>query len=96
MAQAPKPWSAMRRKPCCSSTGSGVVRPVNSMRASAPSLGEPETPVVGGGGSPMPSVPTTPQRVPSCVRHCAVHQAVEVLPLVPVVATTRSAPLGWR
>ena len=41
-------------------------------------------------GSPMPSVPTSAQRRPRPVSACAVHQAVEVLPLVPVVAMTLS------
>ena len=36
----------------------------------------------------------TPQRRPRWRSACAVHQAVEVLPLVPVVATTASASLG--
>ncbi|EWS55425.1 hypothetical protein X551_01779 [Methylibium sp. T29] len=85
IAQASKPASAMRRSPPCSVTGSGVVRPVKSMCVSRP----------GSGGSPMPSVPTTPQRRPSRLSACAVHHAVEVLPLVPVVATTRSCCDGW-
>jgi hypothetical protein len=37
----------------------------------------------------------TPQRRPSRVSACAVHQAVLVLPLVPVLATTSSTALGW-
>jgi hypothetical protein len=60
-------------------TGSGVVRPVDSTSR---------------GGSPIPSVPITPQRRPSRLSACAVHQAVEVLPLVPVVATSSNVSLG--
>jgi hypothetical protein len=39
-------------------------------------------------------VPTTPQRRPSVASACAIHHAVEVLPLVPVTATTSSLLLG--
>jgi hypothetical protein len=39
-------------------------------------------------------VPITPQRRRSRVSAWAVHQAVLVLPLVPVVATTSSTALG--
>ena len=46
------------------------------------------------GASPMPSVPMTPQRRPSEVSACATHHAVEVLPFVPVTATTSSSALG--
>ena len=84
IAQAAKPPSAKRRSAACSITGSGVVSPVNSICADWPERG----------GSPIPSVPTTAQRRPSSDSACAIHQAVEVLPLVPVVATTSSARLG--
>ena len=46
------------------------------------------------GGWPTPSVPMTPQRRPSRVSACAVHHAVLVLPLVPVLATTLKRRLG--
>ena len=78
-AQAANPASAKRLNAACSVTGSGVVRPVKS---TAP-------------GSPTPSVPITPLRRPRDVSACAIHQAVEVLPLVPVVATTSSRLPGW-
>ena len=85
IAQAAKPRAAKSRSARCSVTGSGVVRPVEITRASgATRLG----------GSPTPSVPTTPQRRPARLSACASHQAVEVLPLVPVVATTSSRRLG--
>ncbi len=84
IATASKPASTKRRSAACSSTGSGVVRPVDSMLP----------PRAGSGGWPMPSVPTTPQSRPSSDSACAVHQALEVLPLVPVTATSSSAPLG--
>ena len=75
----------MARKPACSVTGSGVVSPVWVMLPASPSSG----------GCPMPKVPTTPQRRPSAVSACAVHQAVLLLPLVPVAAITCSACAGW-
>ena len=80
IAQACTPPVWKSRSARCSVTGSGVVRPVKWI-----------WPL----GSPMPSVPMTPQRRPSVARACAVHQAVEVLPLVPVVATTSICALGW-
>jgi hypothetical protein len=42
----------------------------------------------------MPSVPTTAQGRLTADSSCAIHQALEVLPLVPVIATTSSAALG--
>ena len=85
IAQAPKPCFTMSAKLACSTTGSGVVRPVKRMWPS---------PRPGTGGVPTPSVPTSPQGRSSMPRACAVHQALEVLPLVPVTATTFSASLG--
>ncbi len=92
IAQAAKPSLTMRRNAACSSTGSGVVRPVARMVQS--SVESPVATGSGNGGTPMPSVPTKPARRPSRFKVCAVHHAVEVLPLVPVVATTFSAWLG--
>ena len=86
IAQAWKPWSTKPLKPACSVTGSGVVRPVDWMVAPGAAAAD--------GGSPTPSVPTTPQRLPSSESACATHHAVEVLPLVPVTATTSSRLLG--
>src|SRR5256885_2315014 len=74
MAQAARPASAYSRNARCSRTGSGVVMPVDSMA----------------GGMPTPSVPTRAQPLRSCsftwASACASHQAVVVLPLVPVTA----------
>jgi hypothetical protein len=82
MAQASKPWSRIWRNAACRRTGSGVVSPVYSSRS----------------GSPTPSVPTTPQRRPTRVSACAIHQALLVLPLVPVTATTSIKAVGapWK
>ena len=85
IVQAAKPCATKVAKVACSSTASGVVRPVDSNASD----GSP-----GFGGSPTPSVPITPQRWPSAPNACAVHQATEVLPLVPVTATTSSVRLG--
>ena len=57
----------------CTVTGSGVVRPVNC---------KPRRRLA------HPRACHHPQRLPSWRSACAVHQTVEVLPLVPVVATT--------
>ena len=46
------------------------------------------------GGWPMPRVPTTAQGRPAADSSWAIHQALEVLPLVPVKATTSSTALG--
>ncbi len=82
MAQARRPCSTKARSPCCNITGSGVVRPVTCR--SPP-------------GRPMPSVPTTAAGRLQAASNCAAHQALEVLPLVPVMAITSSAPLGsWH
>src|ERR1700710_2326049 len=53
-----------------------------------------EPPHIARGGSPTPSVPITPQRRPSDVSACAIHHDVDVLPFVPVIATTLSFWLG--
>ena len=45
-------------------------------------------------GSPKPNVPTTVQRCPRRLKACASHQAVDVLPLVPVTACKLKAALG--
>ena len=92
MAQAFSPPLAHWRKAACRATASGVVRPVDA-KAEAPA-GAAESPAADVKGSPTPSVPTTPQRRPSKVSACATHQVHEVLPLVPVTATTSSAWLG--
>ena len=92
IAQAAKPSSTMRRNAACSSTGSGVVRPVAWIVQSC--VESPAATGSGSGGTPMPSVPTTPARRPSRFSACAVHHAVEVLPLVPVAASTSSVWLG--
>ena len=85
IAQAAKPSSTKRLKARCNVTGSGVVRPVPcSAGVSVPAVGT----------APTPSVPTTPQRRPSADSACAAHQAVDVLPLVPVTAITDSRSLG--
>ena len=89
--------SAQAEKLCCTNecsavckvTGSGVVRPVADMGGTSTTADEPT-----GGGSPTPKVPTTPQRCPNAVSACAVHHAVEVLPLVPVEATIFNLVLG--
>ena len=82
MAQERTPASTSSRKRRCSSTGSGVVMPVV---CSAP-------------GRPTPKVPTSAHGASagSCVFDSAqlIHQAVEVLPLVPVTASTCSAREG--
>jgi len=85
MAQAARPASAYSRNARCSRTGSGVVMPVDSMA----------------GGIPTPSVPTRAQPLRSCsftwASACASHQAVVVLPLVPVTASTSIWALGcWN
>ena len=49
----------------------------------------------GSGGTPTPSVPMKPARRPSRLSVCDVHHAVDVLPLVPVVAMTLIDWLGW-
>ena len=84
-AQAAKPARSKSRRLRCRVSGSGVVRPVASTRA----LG-----FAAEGGSPTPRVPITPQRRPAALSAWAVHQAVEVLPLVPVVATNRRRSEG--
>ena len=88
IAHAEKPCCTNECSAACKVTGSGVVRPVGDTWAFAPT-DEPT-----GGGSPTPKVPTTPQRSPKAVSACAIHQAVEVLPLVPVAATIFSSVLG--
>ncbi len=89
MAQAFRPSSTKRRSCDCSMTGSGVVSPVATRALAA---------LPGAGGRPMPSVPTTAQGFSQNESSCATHQAVEVLPLVPVMATMSSAALGapWK
>ena len=79
MAQAVKPSATRSCSACCSRTASGVVSPLPC--SAAP-------------GAPMPSVPTIAQRRPSACNACAVHHMVDVLPLVPVAATTFSRALG--
>jgi len=88
IAQAAKRRSAKSRSAFCSVIGSGVVMPVGRSAADASAA------PCAGGGSPMPSVPTTPQRRPTARSASATHHAVEVLPLVPVTATTSSRALG--
>ena len=84
IAQAWNPASTKRLKPACTVTGSGVVMPVKLIAIGCS----------GDGGSPTPRVPITPQRRPSELSACATHQAVEVLPLVPVTAITSRRSLG--
>jgi hypothetical protein len=87
IAQAAKPWSTKPRRPPCSSTGSGVVRPVEpTARRRAP--GRASRRLADAQRADDAAAPA--QRVSAC----AVHQAVEVLPLVPVTATTSSARAG--
>ena len=83
MAQADKPWSTNWRKPACNTTASGVVNPAPCDHCAAWAT------------SPMPKVPTTAQPRPKACKAWANHQAVEVLPLVPVMANTSKALLGW-
>ena len=82
MAQACNPSEANFANAACNATGSGVVRPV----------------LMTSGGIPMPKVPTTPHGIwATCFKFenaCANHQAVDVLPLVPVTASTRKAWLA--
>ena len=88
MAQACKPAWTNWRKLCCSSTASGVVRPLGCKAELSPSAN---------GTCPMPRVPTSPQGMGGCLRRdraWASHQALEVLPLVPVMATTASCAEG--
>jgi excinuclease ABC subunit A len=91
MAQACRPCVAKARKVLCSSTGSGVVRPV-AMMLSGPA----EAP--GNGTRPTPKVPINPHGTGLvCFKFdsaCANHQAVEVLPLVPVTASTANCCEG--
>ena len=82
MAQADSPASTKRRNAVCKATASGVVRPAGSR--SCRLVPGPRT----------PSVPTTPQPRPRAPSACATHHVVEVLPLVPVTATTSNARLG--
>ena len=82
IAQACIPWATKSANADCRATGSGVVRPV----------------LTTSGGIPTPKVPTTPQGIgATCVKFdsaCASHQVVEVLPLVPVTASTARRALG--
>ena len=85
MAQAPRPCAKNWANARCNRTGSGVVMPVE---ASA-------------GGTPIPKVPTSahwscPERssFDSAFSAPASHQAVLVLPLVPVTASTFSCCVG--
>ena len=66
---------------------------VQVVMAATAAAAEPDGPTVVG-GSPIPKVPTTAQRSPSRADACAHHQAVEVLPLVPVTAITSIAAEG--
>ena len=86
IAQAANLRSAKSRSAFCSVIGSGVVRPVDTSSGGSPPADL--------GGSPIPRVPITPQRRPRAASACAIHHAVEVLPLVPVTATTSSSALG--
>src|SRR5580765_6903395 len=94
IAQALNPASAKRLKPACTVTGPGVVMPVKVIAAGCNGDGGSPPAARPCGGSPIPSVPITPQRRPSALNACATHHAVEVLPLVPVTATTSSLALG--
>ena len=88
IAQATSPSFAKLRKVFCNKTGSGVVKPVTVKSA---------------GGRPAPSVPINPVGLATDVsewlgnadRACASHQLVEVLPLVPVTASTFTARDGF-
>jgi len=80
MAAALSPWRTKCWKVDCRVIGSGVVKPVG-WKAESPAR-------------PTPKVPMTPQPWPSRSRACAVHHEVEVLPLVPVTATTSRWALG--
>ena len=93
IAQLEKPRAAKSASAFCRVIGSGVVRPVD---VSAGTSSSAEAPPVAAarGGSPMPRVPITAERRPSAPSACATHQAVEVLPLVPVTAMTSSFSLG--
>ena len=88
MATVRSPCPTKPLKARCSVTGSGVVRPV--AMSDVPKVAEPPS----SGTAPAPRVPITPQRRPSTVSACAIHQVVEVLPLVPVTAITASRSLG--
>ena len=95
MAQACSPMSTKWRKVCCSRTGSGVVRPVATI--SAKLSGAPSS-SPGRGARPMPKVPTSPHAMGATSfkfdSAWASHQALEVLPLVPVTASTANCRAG--
>jgi hypothetical protein len=84
MAQARTPASTQRRDWLCNTTGSGVVKPVGSHVQS------PELEV----GVPKPKVPTMAQGCAKRHKSWASHHAVEVLPLVPVMATADKSRMG--
>ncbi len=90
IAQAKKPRSAKSASAACKVIGSGVVSPVDVR----PPFGSAWAPAAARGGSPMPSVPTIAVRRPATPSACATHHAVDVLPLVPVTATTARRSLG--
>ena len=85
IAQYPNPFSKYSRNFLCKSTGSGVVKPVDSTAF----------------GTPIPKVPTIKHLVNdlglislTACSACDNHQAVVVLPLVPVIACTFNALAG--
>ena len=83
MAQPRAPLRAKRCSAACRVTGSGVVRPVLSRPLASDGAPLPNR--------PQPRVPIKPAQAgvgSSAARACANHQALEVLPLVPVTANT--------
>ena len=97
-AQARRPSFTNCCKCACKDTASGVVMPV--ARSAAKGWADsPSTGALACGGWPTPSVPSTAQGCASApgkaLSACASHQAVEVLPLVPVIAITESCCEGW-
>ena len=82
IAQARSPASSIRANVACRSTASGVVRSTSSSR--------PPTTLF--------TVPSRPHRVPVCSSRWRTRKAVVVLPLVPVIPTTRRVAVGspWK
>ncbi len=78
MAQARSPASSMRRKAAWRSTASGVVRSTGSSRPPTTDF----------------TVPSNPVCTPAASSSARTRKAVVVLPLVPVIPTTRRSADG--
>ena len=75
----------------------GTVKDITTQKADAiefVELGEMEGDSASASTKPLPSVPTTAQRLPRPSIACAIHCEIEVLPLVPVMPATQSFSEG--